>query len=103
MTLPRSAPRSSVPSDASTSAPNRPAIAAMTALPGACASRTSASASMIVAPHFRRRSTTVDFPAAMLPVSAMLSMKGGIGYGVPGTGETTDTPHPVPGTYRSAV
>ena len=73
MTLPRNAARSSEPSDANTSVPNRPAIAARTALPGACASRTSASASMIVAPHFRKRSTTVDLPAAMLPVRATLS------------------------------
>src|SRR5713101_6644886 len=54
----------------------RPAIAASTSPPGAWASRASASASMIVAPQRWNRSTTVDFPAAMLPVRATFSMSG---------------------------
>ena len=51
-----------------------------TGLPGACASRTSRSASMTVAPQARKSSATVDLPEAMLPVRATLS----IGRGAPG-------------------
>src|SRR5882762_9649073 len=74
MTLARSPARSRVPSEANTLVPNRFAMAARTALPGACASRASASASMTVAPHFLKSSTTVDLPAAILPVRPTLSM-----------------------------
>ena len=72
MTLARNAARSSSPR-ATTSVPKRFAIAASTALPGACASRARTSASMTVAPHFLKRSTTVDLPEAMLPVRPTLS------------------------------
>src|SRR4029077_3900098 len=61
-------------SGARTSVPNRPAIAAITSPPGACASRARRSASITVAPQRWNSATTVDLPAAMLPVSAMLSM-----------------------------
>ena len=54
----------------------RRAIAASTSPPGACASRASASASMIVAPQRRNRSTTVDLPEAMLPVRPTFSTAG---------------------------
>ncbi len=69
----RSAGRSSDPSGRSTPSPNRSTIARSTALPGDCASRTSRSASTIVAPHRRKSSVTVDLPEAMLPVRAMWS------------------------------
>jgi len=58
-----------------TSAPKRPAIAASTSPPGAWASRARASASMIVAPQRWKKSTTVDLPAAMLPVSATSALR----------------------------
>src|SRR6185295_732496 len=92
MTLPRSAPRSSEPSPARTSEPKRRAMAASTVLPGACASRASTSASMIVAPQFLKRSTTVDFPDAMLPVRATLSME----RKVPATGYRLSGSYPIP-------
>ena len=50
--------------------PNAATMASKTGSPGRCSSRTSASASITVAPHSRKSAPTVDFPAATDPVSA---------------------------------
>src|SRR5574338_6000 len=75
MTRRRSAGRSSAPSAARTSPPNRRAISRSTGLPGAWTSRVNRSASMIVAPQPRNSPATADFPAAMFPVRPTLSIE----------------------------
>src|SRR5438552_2237879 len=107
ITLPRSAARSRLPSAARTSAPNRPAIAASTSPPGAWASRARTSASMIVAPQRWKRSTTVDLPAAILPVRATFNTERGTRKAERGTGARAGPLFRVPRSHfrvqRSAV
>src|ERR1051325_4927549 len=94
ITLARSAARSRLPSAPRTSAPKRLAMAARTVPPGAWASRASTSASMIVAPHLRNSSTTVDLPEAMLPVRPTLSIlkEGGLVFVLSRNTVTVSTP-----------
>ncbi len=77
MTSCRSRSRSSVPSAARTAGPNRSVIAARVSPPGRWTSRTKRSASITVAPHSANHRTTVDLPAATLPVRATLSTESG--------------------------
>ena len=70
----RRATRSNVPSGRIISPPKRAPMAARTEDPGACTSRTKASASMTVAPQSANNESTVDFPAAILPVRPTLNI-----------------------------